>query len=229
MIIHDEGLKKNDLKDLDVADYWSLFEKSCFAGEYPRSKQQHDFKSEACLAISDAINQKVRRTIPTGATGRLLREFPARYLEKSFTTKLVQNIKENCERACSHQFQSCNFLGAAMLNKRVGEAFDIPFNPKEGIRLMDRACTGSGPGLGQKISCDNLAKIYKRGAEALGISKNLLLNLMLNFFRKRYWKNFGLRAKSVFNDLSWNGRSRHEKYAQSWTTYFLIHFFCCFL
>jgi hypothetical protein len=115
-----------------------------------------------------------------------------------------------------------------MLNKRVGEAFDIPFNPKEGIRLMNRACTGSGPGLGQKISCDNLAKIYKRGAEALGISKNLILNLMLNFFRKRYWKNFGLRAKSVFNDLSWNGRSRHEKYAQSWTAYFLIYFFLLF-
>jgi len=184
MIIHDEGLKKNDLKDLDVAEYWSLFEKSCFAGEYPRSKQQHDFKSEACLSISDAINQKVRRTIPTGATGRLLREFPGRYLEKSFTTKLVQNIKENCERACSHQFQSCNFLGAAMLNKRVGEAFGIPFNPKEGIRLMDRACTGSGPGLGQKVSCDNLAKIYKRGAEALGIRKDI--GKTLDYERKAF-------------------------------------------
>ena len=31
------------------------------------------------------------------------------------------------------------------------------------------ACDGNGPGLGEKIACDNLAKIYKRGNSKFGI------------------------------------------------------------
>lgn len=167
------GLDKTPMKDFDFSNYWRYIKIACMAGDYPRSKQQHDNRSEACISLADSIrNMHLNTDRKSDAIGHLLNSMPSYMKENDFKQSLIAALYKNCNSECSKRYQSCTFLGAAFLNKRIGDAFNLQSDPLEGIELLKIGCDGFAPGLGVYGACRNLSQIYRRGNKKYGIPKS---------------------------------------------------------
>jgi len=164
-------LKKRTLKNVDFKDYWNYTRTACFAEDYPRSKQQQDHRSTACLALADTLTKltSFKTESRDTATAQIFNSWPKEHGTKEFKTKLVQKLEQNCNTQCGDRYKSCNFVSAVFLNKRYSDIFQTEINPVKALKYLDVACEGIGPGLGESSACLNLVNIFKRGNTKWGI------------------------------------------------------------
>ena len=167
-------LKKRTLKNVDFKDYWNYtrvslnlqkltlnlihkflptalelikgitIQTACFAEDYPRSKQQQDHRSTACLALADTLTKltSFKTESRDTATAQIFNSWPKEHGTKEFKTRLVQKLEQNCNTPCGDRYKSCNFVSAVFLNKRYSDIFQTEINPAKALKYLDVACEG---------------------------------------------------------------------------------------
>ena len=157
------------MKNVDFKDYWNytrvslkletihkfsptawelikciIIQTACFAEDYPRSKQQQDHRSTACLALADTLTKltSFKTESRDTATAQIFNSWPKEHGTKEFKTKLVQKLEQNCNTQCGDRYKSCNFVSAVFLNKRYSDIFQTEINPVKALKYLDVACEG---------------------------------------------------------------------------------------